>query len=1354
MKRTQLLYLVGLIIQLLPLNLLGNAKDNFHNLPPACNGSINISLDDNCQAELTPDVLLEAPNNTLSYRIFITSPVDSTGNYTNNGTDEVTLLKTGIYEYAVVDNLDETCSGQILAEDKLLPTFTSLPRDTFVSCALDLTEEGLAATPVTAMDNCTSVTVTYVSSFLENGNFPCDTSIVATLWKATDPSGNFVIDTQRTVFIQPSVDQLLFPDDKVLSCGEDDITDIEDIEKTGPLRIQVGKIVNSIFMPTDTILLDGTGVGCGLSYSKTDIVTNADCKLKVTRFWEVLDWCMPTIRPISVDTQIIEYKDTLAPVFDAHENGSLANPRRIELGLNCQFDIALIDPTATDNCDTLINIEMYEVAQLMDGIWTRIGGSTNTMDLPADTFRIGYRAFDGCHIQLKEDSTFTYLITTDLTAPAVICASDLVISITGDQGVRLDAETVDGGSFDACGLITKEIRIKDSDSTWQSAIFLPCSLVGSQIRVELRVTDAVGNENFCWTFVRIEDNVSPICQALANEVVTCNIIAANDYGVETDQNNNNICDDSEWTNMTSNQQNAYNRTFGNPACADNITCSTFEIEQQYQRIETACGMAQIKRRYRAIDAQENIGNWAEQEITVNYIADWSIEIASDWEGTCNDVIPAPFINIQNGACDNLTLNISEKRFEAAEDYCIKVERTYHIINNCLLTPSTIPFSIPRIVDASGTVIDTINISSTTHGTEAHLIYRQILIIRSTDRPNLVMGTVEACLSAHDVSASGSGESCAEERTFTASATDCLGDTVSNYQWLFYENDILTDSGTGNSFTKEVLPTIDYSVQFIATDNCNNQAEERRDFVFNDCVKPTLFTRTGITIELQERTAFIRATDFDKGSFDNCTDNETLLRNFRIWHVSLGGNIPTDIEAIRALPSDLTLTCSELASQEIFLYVFDEAGNFDRTENFLTVQDNQESCVVPPGVSACRLRGNIRNEDGTTIEEVAVILTGEMEEEKMTDEDGLYTFDIPAGGNYTVQPTKVTQPLNGVTTFDLILISKHILGITPFDSPYQYIAADINKSGTISAYDLVQLRQLILDIIPDFTNNESWRFISSDYRFTTENPANEAIAEKMYIDDSNRGMIELDFIGVKIGDINGTAITSNYIPTNSRTNTKTLDFNFENQLLEIGEEITIPFYINDINKIEGVQFALNFEGLRLIEMKEGLANVNHLNTTASERGVLKVSWNKLRPAKLQEPLFSLTFEAQKSGWLSNLLTLNKEQMLAEAYTVEEELYQVDLVFTNTSLSGNFELFQNKPNPFSTTTTIPFHLPTKERVSLKVMDLQGKILHQIDRRYEGGKHEIILNRDQLGSAGIMYYQLTVGTNTTTKKMVVIE
>ena len=43
--------------------------------------------------------------------------------------------------------------------------------------------------------------------------------------------------------------------------------------------------------------------------------------------------------------------------------------------------------------------------------------------------------------------------------------------------------------------------------------------------------------------------------------------------------------------------------------------------------------------------------------------------------------------------------------------------------------------------------------------------------------------------------------------------------------------------------------------------------------------------------------------------------------------------------------------------------------------------------------------------------------------------------------------------SAVTTFDLVLISRHILGLEALDSPYKMIAADVNMSGTISTSDV-------------------------------------------------------------------------------------------------------------------------------------------------------------------------------------------------------------------------------------------------------------------------------------------------------------
>lgn len=57
-------------------------------------------------------------------------------------------------------------------------------------------------------------------------------------------------------------------------------------------------------------------------------------------------------------------------------------------------------------------------------------------------------------------------------------------------------------------------------------------------------------------------------------------------------------------------------------------------------------------------------------------------------------------------------------------------------------------------------------------------------------------------------------------------------------------------------------------------------------------------------------------------------------------------------------------------------------------------------------------------------------------------------------------------VKGVTTIDLVMAQRHILGITPFTSLRQYIAADVDLNGTISSSDLLTMRKLILSLRND------------------------------------------------------------------------------------------------------------------------------------------------------------------------------------------------------------------------------------------------------------------------------------------------
>jgi len=82
--------------------------------------------------------------------------------------------------------------------------------------------------------------------------------------------------------------------------------------------------------------------------------------------------------------------------------------------------------------------------------------------------------------------------------------------------------------------------------------------------------------------------------------------------------------------------------------------------------------------------------------------------------------------------------------------------------------------------------------------------------------------------------------------------------------------------------------------------------------------------------------------------------------------------------------------------------------------------------------------------------------------------------LSPGNTQNIVLKSTIDPLNGVNTFDLILISRHILGLAPLTT-FNLIAADANMSNTITTFDIVELRKLILGSYPSLPNANSWRY---------------------------------------------------------------------------------------------------------------------------------------------------------------------------------------------------------------------------------------------------------------------------------------
>jgi hypothetical protein len=119
-------------------------------------------------------------------------------------------------------------------------------------------------------------------------------------------------------------------------------------------------------------------------------------------------------------------------------------------------------------------------------------------------------------------------------------------------------------------------------------------------------------------------------------------------------------------------------------------------------------------------------------------------------------------------------------------------------------------------------------------------------------------------------------------------------------------------------------------------------------------------------------------------------------------------------------------------------------------------------------------------------------------------------------------------------------------------------------------------------------------------------------------------------------------------------------------------------------------------------------------------------------------------------LKDVLEVNDAVTKREAFT-DTGLGSVALEFTDEAVTGTFELFQNRPNPFNSVTTIGFNLPEASETTLTIYTIDGRVVKQITQQFEAGRNEIRLESTDLNATGVLYYQLDTEKYSATKKMV---
>jgi hypothetical protein len=259
-----------------------------------------------------------------------------------------------------------------------------------------------------------------------------------------------------------------------------------------------------------------------------------------------------------------------------------------------------------------------------------------------------------------------------------------------------------------------------------------------------------------------------------------------------------------------------------------------------------------------------------------------------------------------------------------------------------------------------------------------------------------------------------------------------------------------------------------------------------------------------------------------------------------------------------------------------------------------------------------------------------------------------------------------------------------------------------------------------------------------------NPFQTAFPETKTIANLTGNTFAENFVAVKIGDVNGTAIANSLMQTDDRS-AGTLLFDVQDRAVKAGETFEVAFTAAE--KVAGYQFTLNFPGLEVVDLTPGAAmKMDNFGVFAD---AITTSFDGDAVGE-----FTVKFRANQAGQLSKMLGVSSRITKAEAYS-NDSRQDVAIRFNNgnvATISGvGFELYQNQPNPFVNKTFIGFHLPEAAAATLTIFDETGRMVFTQNSEFAKGYNTISIDRALLNTTGVLYYQLSTSTDSASKKMI---
>ncbi len=1377
-----------------------------------CNDLVNISVDQNCMVEITADIILEGNNFGCEDSLIVVvltihgdtvlNPITYDPDYSPNNNN---------YIVCVTDPMSgNTCCGEINLEDKLEPSIECpCPEGAWLTdpacqrTCLNMNQltGGTIGTPIVS-DNCAGVNAVFGgATIVEVG---CGEYLVEQTWTVEidgSNGGSFPNTTCTNQYLVTPIDLSLVT---IPGLAEFECTELGDPNLTHPDNTGYPRLGGDNLGTVD----NNDNPYCNLFATYTDLEFPAcgnACSgpVKIYRSWSIMDWCTGEIEEFG---QLIKVSDSEAPTIQASDVFTSTGP------WECAADVWFENIQVHDNCS--YDLDWYIVSTNSGATLVDDEGRTNSnepkkhaLGVPKGEWEFVIGSLDCC----GNLGTTTIMVTVaDLAAPVAISTQNIVISLTsgGTNGnddtagkAKIFNVDIDNGSFDNCSGVGLEIRRDNAcdgstSGTYSNKIPASCDpwydtndhdygeivefccddLMADGdgdgepdglVKVWMRVWDDANmdgefgsytffdnpgndhdycefNDNFneTWSYVKVEDKGVPNLICPPNITIPCDWDYT-DLSITGNATGSATCDIvqaayTDWADLhcgegtvlrewyfDSNGNGEQDGEEGDYTCTQIITITSVDTPPLADRV--ICPTVQ-----------------GDNKVIID---------CADFD------IPDPFVT--EGACSLSGISSDIDTFWFEEGACYKVIKTWRILDWCTgeefacdFTVSLIDSEVPEIMCADTCIGVDDFWDADNDGNYCEFASNITLTNSAGDGGECGSEWIKWII---QIDYWGDG-------TIDAEASSFVPPNAPNYK-------APTAAGADVSMTllrdEASAAWARHLVKWKAFDGCGNVSQCTQVVEVGDKTAPTPYC-IGISTALMDSDpplVEIWANDFNLGSFDNCSTEDQLLYTFdetapnvdkldEVHCFDASGEVPCSqyengFPVQKWNPATGTSGTKFVGTEwcgenDIRVSVWDE--KFNTAFCWVTLIIHGEDCL---GVVIPRsdIAGTISTESGETVAGVDVTVISPTQPEyprfDNTVEDGYYAFmDNLHFNTYQISADKTGDWLNGVSTLDLVLIQRHILQLQSLDSGYKLIAADINSDESISGIDLVELRKLILGIYDELPQNDSWRFPIANQGMTMDPfPFTEAID----IVGLDADMMEEDFVGVKIGDVNGS-VTANLLDVDVDTRSaSTVDFEVE----ALGQNLIEVRAGENFTDVYGYQFTMQLNGT-LEGVRSGALQVDASNFGILKAGVITTSFSGTEANTFAEGTLLFTLEVAGGTDLSLVSGVTR----AEAYvSTNLELAEVSMRGGKGELAA-FALGQNEPNPFGETTQIGFTLGKAGQATLTVMDVTGKVLTVVSGDYESGSHVIELTKGQLGTSGVMYYQLESGNFTATKKMIVLD